>query len=32
MTYFNFKNHKVNHATSENEQYYDNIVIAYVRS
>jgi hypothetical protein len=30
MAYFNSKNHKVNHAMSENEQYYGSIRIVCV--
>jgi hypothetical protein len=32
MTYFNSKNHKANHAMSENEQRYGSIGIACVRA
>jgi hypothetical protein len=32
MTYFNSKNHKANHAMSENEQHYGSIGIVYVRT
>jgi hypothetical protein len=32
MTYFNYKNHKANHAMRENEQHYDIIGIVCVRA